>query len=190
MEQPLVTLVALVLVAFCKGGTSTVDFCLNKSCPESKLLDKNEDFEVRWYAASEWITTKIDGDGTVAAMAANSRLQKSGYAFLSKSWPVLVTYTEGEDGLCWTLSWFVPKNTTKPENHDPSVTLQTKPAATVYVRLFSGTPSLAWGQENAKILQDALKKAEKTFNSSTYSGAAYDSYWSLHHHNEIWIPAE
>uniref|UniRef100_A0A3Q1AW12 Heme-binding protein soul2 n=1 Tax=Amphiprion ocellaris TaxID=80972 RepID=A0A3Q1AW12_AMPOC len=119
-----------------------------------------------------------------------SPLSAPGFQFHSAAWPALITHTEAEDGPQWFLSWFVPPDTTKPESSDPSVTLQNKPAATVYVKVFDGTPSRERGLEKAKLLQNALEKAGKSFDSSTYVGAGYESYFSLFHHNEIWIYAE
>jgi len=58
-----------------------------------------------------------------------------------------------------------------------------------FFRSFGGSPSLNSGQENAKVLREALIKAGKTFDPHTSIGAAYDSYFSLTHHNEIWIYA-
>lgn len=39
------------------------------------------------------------------------------------------------------------------------------------------------------MLCEALDKAGKTFDPHTYTGAWYDSYFSLNHHSEIWIYA-
>uniref|UniRef100_A0A3Q1GYB5 Heme-binding protein soul5 n=1 Tax=Acanthochromis polyacanthus TaxID=80966 RepID=A0A3Q1GYB5_9TELE len=145
-----------------------------------------QDFEVRRYAASEWITISVENKDFVAA---NSRLKNAGYEFHSDAWPVLINQTEAENGLHWFLSWFVPPDTTKPESPDPSVTLHTKPEATVYVKVFKGTPSPESGLKNAKLLQNDLEKANKTFDSSTFVGAGYEPYLSWDHHNEIWIYA-
>ncbi len=62
-------------------------------------------------------------------------------------------------------------------------------ASTSYKRIFSDTPSIKNGQDNAKLLREALVKAGKTFDHHTYDGVGYDSFFSLTHHNEIWIQA-
>lgn len=56
-------------------------------------------------------------------------------------------------------------------------------------RTFGGTPSVSSGQTNAVLLRQALSQAGKTFDLHTYIGAGYDSFFSLTHHNEIWIYA-
>ncbi|XP_040905567.1 heme-binding protein 2-like [Toxotes jaculatrix] len=197
MEQPLPVLVALILVLVCEGHAWTApDFCHQQQCPQYKLVATNQDFEERLYVATDWITTKIESamDGDV--MAASSRLKDycqrqkdAGYEIPVDSWPALITITEGGDGPDLSMSWFLPPGTTKPENTDPSVKLQSRPEATVYVRVFDGAPSIRSGQDNMEMLREALNKAGKSFDPHTYTGAGYDPYLSLHHHNEIWIYA-
>ncbi|KAM7385059.1 hypothetical protein PAMP_001157 [Pampus punctatissimus] len=197
MEQPLFVLVALVLVSFCKGQDwMPPEFCHQKKCPQFKVVETNQDFEERLYVATDWITTKVESSGIADVTAAYSRLKnycqkqkEAGYEIPVDTWPGLISVTEDEDGPALSMSWFVPPGTPKPEHTDELVTLQSIPEATVYVRTFSGTPSIEKGQDNAKILHEALVKAGKTFNPHTYAGAGYESYFSLTHHNEIWIYA-
>lgn len=60
--------------------------------------------------------------------------------------------------------------------------------STLYKRSYDGTPSIARGRDNRKTLYDALIKAGKTAaDPNSYTWAGYDSYWSLTHHNEVWI---
>ena len=61
-------------------------------------------------------------------------LSPSGYEISGDIWPRLITVTEGEDSSTVSMSWFVPPGTKIPENTDESVTLQSRPEATVYVR--------------------------------------------------------
>ncbi|CAK6975999.1 heme-binding protein 2-like [Scomber scombrus] len=195
MEKTLLVLVALVLVSSCKGQEWTPPgFCHQKKCPEFKVVETKQDFEERLYVATEWITTKVESSQTSDVMAAYSRLKnycqkqkKAGYKIPKDTWPALISVTEGKNGSAVSMSWFVPPGTKTPENTDESVTLQSRPETTVYVRVFGGTPSIESGQENAKLLREALAKAGKTFDPNTYSGAGYDNYISLTHHNEIWI---
>ncbi|XP_013763621.1 heme-binding protein 2-like isoform X2 [Pundamilia nyererei] len=155
-----------------------------------------QEFEVRLYDTSTWITTKIDSSQSSDVLAANSRLKdyakkqtEAGFEISSDIWPALVKVTDGKGGPKFALSWFIPPGTTTPENSDPLVQLESKPEATVYVRVFGGAPSIQSGQENAKKLREALITAGKTFDHDTYNGAGYESFFSLTHHNEIWIYA-
>uniref|UniRef100_A0A3Q2VJN1 Heme-binding protein 2-like n=1 Tax=Haplochromis burtoni TaxID=8153 RepID=A0A3Q2VJN1_HAPBU len=194
MAQVMFALFALFLVSVCTGH----DFCVGK-CPHYKVL---EDFEVRLYDTSTWITTKIDSSQSSDVLAANSRLKDyakkqtetgiqgtESASISSDTWPALVKVTDGKGDPEFALSWFIPPGTTTPENSDPLVQLESKPEATVYVRVFGGTPSIQSGQENAKKLREALITAGKTFDHDTYNGAGYESFFSLTHHNEIWIYA-
>ncbi|XP_061601083.1 heme-binding protein soul2 [Cololabis saira] len=190
MEQLLFVLVALVLVSFSSGQ----DFCHQKKCPSYQVEETNKDFEVRLYAATDWITTKVDGKAATEVVAASQRLknfcerQKEAGQEIQDAWPALLTVTGDEDNPDVSMSWFVHPGL-KPEILDTSVTLQHRDATTVYVRSFGGMPSIESGRENAKILREALAEAGKAYNSNSFVGAAYDSYFSLTHHNEIWIYA-
>ncbi|KAE8280291.1 hypothetical protein D5F01_LYC20847 [Larimichthys crocea] len=191
MEQPLVLFASLVLLSFCKGDEWS-NFCHEKPCPRYTVIEKNQDFEKRMYVATEWITTKIEGTGGSDVINANSKLKDyikrqkdAGYTIPDDTWPVLITVTPSQD---FSLSWFVPPGTEMPENTDTLVTLQSKPEATVYVRVFSDTPSIQSGKDNANMLWNAMDK--NCTDLPTYTGAGYDSYFSFQHHNEIWIYAD
>ncbi|XP_038554738.1 heme-binding protein 2-like [Micropterus salmoides] len=194
MAQPLFMLVSFVLVSFCGGQDWTApDFCHQQQCPQYSVVETNQDFETRLYVSTEWITTKLESDKVADFMAACSRLtdyckrqSDAGYKIPVDTWPVLITITDNATQDL-SVSWFVPPNTTKPENTDPSVTWQSRPEGTVYVRVFDGPPSIKDGQENARMLREALVQAGKTFNPNTCSGAGYDPIFSVTHHNEIWI---
>ncbi|XP_056251764.1 heme-binding protein 2-like [Seriola aureovittata] len=193
MEQSLSVLIVLVLVWSCRGWEAP-DFCHQQQCPQYQVVGSHQGFEERLYVATDWITTKVDSPEDSDVMAAYSRLKhfcqrqkEAGNEIPTNTWPALITVSEGENGPDLSMSWFVPPGTTKPENTDPSVTVQSRPEATVYVRIFAGTPSISSGETNAKMLQEALDKAGKTFDPHTYTGAGYDSYLSITHHNEIWI---
>ncbi|KAF1376073.1 hypothetical protein PFLUV_G00226840 [Perca fluviatilis] len=129
MELPLLV---LVLVSFCEGQNwNAPDFCRNKLCPQFTAAEQHQGFEERLYVPTEWITTKIDNPKSTDFMAANLRLKRVAGDASADYWPVLITVTNSSDA---SLSWFVPPNTAKPEMTDPSVTLQSRPEVTVYVR--------------------------------------------------------
>ncbi|KAL3972426.1 XC chemokine receptor 1 [Sarotherodon galilaeus] len=177
--------------AVCTGQ----DFCVGK-CPHYKVLEAYPDFEVRLYDASTWITTKVDSSQASDVLAANSQLKdyakkqtEAGFEIPTDSWPALIKVKDGKGDPEFSLSWFVPPATKTPEDSDPLVQLESKPEATVYVRVFGGAPSIQSGQENATKLREALITAGKNFDHDIYNGAAYESYFSSTHHNEIWIYA-
>ncbi|GAA6215042.1 heme-binding protein 2-like [Lates japonicus] len=193
MEQSLSVLIALILVSFCNvQGWEAPDFCHQKECPEYNVVNTNSDFEERQYVSTDWITTKVENTGDSDLLAAHSRLKdyclSKGYDSPYEAWPALITVTKGEDGDKLSMSWFVPPGTTMPENTD-TVTLVNRPAATVYVRVFTDRPSVKSGEDNTQELREALVKAGKSFDPHSYTGAGYDTYFSLTHHSEIWIYA-
>ncbi|KAM9847590.1 heme-binding protein soul2 [Aulostomus maculatus] len=177
---------ALSLVSFCKGNTwEPPEFCHQQDCPEFQEFEGNQDFKTRMYVATEWITTRVASKGNNDMIAAHSRLKNyfKDNGISDNTWPVLITNTNDSE---LSLSWFVLHRPTTLTN-DLSVTLQSRPASKVYVRVFNGMPSVQSGQENARLLHDALTEAGKTFDHTTYIGAGYDPLMSLTHHNEIWI---
>uniref|UniRef100_A0A3Q0RMP4 Heme-binding protein soul2 n=1 Tax=Amphilophus citrinellus TaxID=61819 RepID=A0A3Q0RMP4_AMPCI len=196
MKGKCMLIFTIFLVSFCNGQ----DFCPKEKCPHLCLCCV-QDFEARLYGATNWITTKLDSTGARDYLAANSRKLISAACIhnliLSVTtqsseipddcWPVLVTVTKGEGEPKMSVSWFVPPDGKKSEMSDPLVKLESKPEVTVYVRVFSGAPSTETGQENTKLLREALAKAGKRFDPNTHAAATYDSYFSLTHHNEIWI---
>ncbi|CAI5653264.1 unnamed protein product [Oreochromis niloticus] len=176
MAQVVFALLALFLVSLCTGQ----DFCPKEKCPQYKVVETHQDFEVRLYGATNWITTKLDSTGARDYLAANSRL---------KNYVKRQAEAEGEGDPKMSVSWFVPSGGKKAEISDPLVKLESKPEATIYVRVFGGAPSTATGQENTKILREALASTGKTFDPNTHAAATYESYFSFTHHNEIWISA-
>ncbi|KAM8859822.1 heme-binding protein 2-like [Spinachia spinachia] len=176
-------LVLLVLVSLC-GGQDWIPppFCHGK-CPPFRVVEMHQDFEERLYAPAKWLTTQMGGATIRDLLAAKSRLEK--VATDDNTWPVLINSTSGID---LSYSYFVPPDSTLSESTDASVTLQSRPEVTVYVRSYDGTPSIERGQNNRQTLYDALIKAGKIGgDANTYTWAGYDSYWSFTHHNEVWI---
>ncbi|XP_036980310.1 heme-binding protein soul2 [Acanthopagrus latus] len=192
MARQLALALFLFLVSVCTARAWLApDFCHEKQCPEYKLIKKGKGYEERLYDAAQWITTKVESDESIDLMAANSRLKAyckkqndDGYNIPEDTWPVVITVRRGKD---YYLSWFVPPGTkTPPPESDPLVTIESRPEATVYVRVFGGIPSIKGGEENAKAL---CKSLDKDCTDTTYCGAGYESFFSPSHHNEIWIYA-
>ncbi|XP_034537039.1 heme-binding protein soul2 isoform X2 [Notolabrus celidotus] len=164
--------------------------CHENNCPHYKLVDKTDDYEERYYEATDWISTRIEDDGLWAAHLKLkdycSRQKDQGYELSVDTWPMLIT--DRPDGRY--MSWFVSPGTREPENNDPYVTLERKPAGTIYVKVFSGRPSLEASEDNKGSLREALKKVMKDFDHSTSTGAAFEPILYFNHHNEVWIQAK
>ncbi|XP_074531638.1 uncharacterized protein LOC141794909 isoform X2 [Halichoeres trimaculatus] len=185
MERLLVLLGSLLLASFCKGQI----LCKENNCPHFTLMDKTEDYEERYYEATDWISTRIENNDPWAAHSRlkdyTKRQEERGFKLAVDAWPVLIT--ERPDGRY--MSWFLPPGTIKPENNDPYVKLESRPAGIIYVRIFGGTPSLETAEQNIELLQMALKKAMKDFDHNSYSGASFEPYLYSTHHNEVLIQA-
>lgn len=61
------------------------------------------------------------------------------------------------------------------------------PSAFHSYRTFGGTPSVSAGKSNTESLLTSLGKSCQNLDSLEYHGAAYESYFALKHHNEVWI---
>ncbi|MEQ2166465.1 hypothetical protein GOODEAATRI_028421 [Goodea atripinnis] len=188
MEKLLFTLVTLVVVSSCSGQTSS---CSNNPCPKYQVIDTHMDFEERHYVDTDWITTKLSSKDSNSLIAAAKTLRafcakhkEAGHKIID-GWPALITTAEGNDHST-SLSWFLAPGS-KPELTDTSVTMKHKAATTIYVRSYSGIPSLIAAEKNRKNLCEALVKAGKKFNPSISAGAHYESYFSFTHHNEVWV---
>uniref|UniRef100_A0A3Q3B6P6 Uncharacterized protein n=1 Tax=Kryptolebias marmoratus TaxID=37003 RepID=A0A3Q3B6P6_KRYMA len=190
MERLLFALVAAVLVSPCSGDHTK--FCHGQPCPEYTVVETNENFEKRSYVATSWASTPVEGEDASDLLAAFSRLkafwdkQKKAGKPLPDSWPVLITRRKAGGADALSLSWFLPPGS-EPEFSDTSVQLEHRAAGTVYVKSFTGTPSLDACQDIADNLKNALTTAGIAFDSQTSTGAFYDSYYSIIHYNEMWF---
>uniref|UniRef100_A0A672HAE6 Heme-binding protein soul5, like n=1 Tax=Salarias fasciatus TaxID=181472 RepID=A0A672HAE6_SALFA len=156
-----------------------------------------QDFEVRLYDSTKWLSTRIKDKPVPDANAAFGRLtefcKSHAEAGISVfTWPALVEKTgQGE----YFMHWFIPKTVSlEADPADPadpySVTVVTRPEATVFVGLFGGIPSLESGESNYQKLCENLNQANTSFSHQGYIGAAYEPLFSVVHHNEIWIFAD
>ncbi|KAM4615155.1 heme-binding protein soul2 [Polymixia lowei] len=202
MEQRVFMLSFLVLLLgtlFEVRGWPAPNFCHDYDCPEFEVVKKNEAFEERVYVESRWITTKVPSTKSMDLIQGFSRLKQycngkneQGTQVFTKTWPALITLTEGEDGSDTnvSVSWFVPVNTVLPKPTDPLVTEESRPAGTVYVKVFEGSIT-AW-HSYAEELHEALVQEGTSFKPHRYTGAGYDNPMNffIHHHNEVWLYAD
>lgn len=186
MERLLVLLGSVLFVAFCRE----LDVCKENNCPHFTVVFQTEDYEERNYDATDWMSTKIENDNVLAAhsklMDYRKRQKEKGFNLAPDTWPVLVT--NSSDGTLY-MSWFLSPGTIKPENNDPEVKLESRPAGTLYVRVFRVKPSPEEVKKTKELLQEALEKSGKDFDHNSFNCAAFQSYYALTQHNEIWIQA-
>ncbi|XP_056148326.1 heme-binding protein soul2 [Lampris incognitus] len=202
MEQQ--QLLWLAFAAFLLGEVSegqswtAPDFCHGYECPQFTEVSRNQDYEERRYLASRWISTKVPSTDRADLTSGFYRLKdycngknEGGAVISMKTWPALISVTEGGDGseAEVSVSWFAPANTSLPKPTDSSVTRETRPAANVYIRVFGGLANHELFLSNLKTLREVLVRDGKSFEPRRYTAAGYDSLFDiLHpHHNEAWI---
>ncbi|KAJ0067235.1 hypothetical protein NL108_013703 [Boleophthalmus pectinirostris] len=195
---PLALLLALVL-----GFTVTaqawdkLEQCQHTICPRFTRKAQHETYEERVYEPTKWICTEIQRPILPLVMGAQKTLkefserksQEIGIDIVEDTWPGLL-YQDSGRGMGYGMCWLVRPEVPLPDSDSDKLPVKVKtfPQTTMFVRLFSGPPSLEEGQENAEKLKEDLRKAGETFNDNIFYGAGYEGFLSLTHHSEIWIP--
>ncbi|KAK3579352.1 hypothetical protein CHS0354_029645 [Potamilus streckersoni] len=176
-------------------------FCHKLKCPYYDLLESTEDYELRRYNYSLWVTTNVAGiDFKQATYEAFMRLFKYIQGNNEKgikiemTVPVTTKLIPGPGPACennFTMSFFVDLDMGfPPRPNDTRVLItRTPPNYTVYVRSFSGfTPSEERWTTQAEALYRALSKKGHSFETEYYFTAGYDSPFRIfNRHNEIWF---
>ncbi|XP_040285613.1 heme-binding protein 2-like [Bufo bufo] len=175
-------------------------FCRSYDCPDYQLVKQYDDFELRQYEESRWVTTSLKQDiFGMGIMISFNRLFKyiSGNNAeglkINMTVPV-ITYVPLKQPPAdnSTMSFFVPhavENPPKPTN--PEVYLDTYPAASVYVKSFGGYAlNKAYGDQ-AKALAENLKLLGLQFDDTNFIRVGYNSPFELsNRHNEVWYMAK
>ncbi|CAL9687413.1 unnamed protein product [Knipowitschia caucasica] len=180
-----------------------LDYCepQNHICPMFTLTQDHVVFEERLYAQTQWICSRVLGTGSSDVMAAVENLkafiqqknQELGTDVNSDAWPVLISERDQDGEVQYEMCWMVLPHVTLPNtdysNPGVLVRVDTVPQGTVYVRRFGGTPSIAEARANAVGLRQDLDQAGISYKKDFFYGAGYEGFFSLFHHNEIWIQA-
>jgi len=173
-------------------------FCNDLDCPKYTVIETSEDYEVRSYDASKWVTTSLTGVSLDAAGytmfmrlfryigGANANGVK-----IEMTCPVITRIIPAPGPACesnFTMSFFVsPKEGTPPAPTDSTVYLSDKETMTVYVKSFGGFAKQADWIKHAADLADALPEGTEHHKDFYYT-AGYDAPFKLfNRHNEVWF---
>ncbi|XP_072293270.1 heme-binding protein soul2 [Eucyclogobius newberryi] len=194
MKTPVVPLIVALAVALVLGFTrpaqawDQLDFCQGKVCPQFTRTAEHQSYEERLYEASAWMCTQVSGTTVSDVTSAHDRLKDfAKREAVSDTWPALVRQEQGENGPRYEMCWMVPPDASLANSDEGPVKVKPFPCTTVFVRSFGGLPSLERGQQNAELLKVDLEQAGESFDRTSFCGAGYDSFFSLAHHNELWI---
>ncbi|XP_023154579.1 heme-binding protein 2 [Amphiprion ocellaris] len=161
---------------------------------------KGEDYEVRTYHATTWMSTSVSG------MQLDPSI-KTGFQRLFKyiqgnnknkvkvemTAPVTCRVDPGAGPACeskFTVSFYIPEEhqESPPEPSDPEVFVEHRKELTVYVRTYGGFSDEKMKQEELLKLVESLKRDGVQYVEAPYYTAGYDSPFKLtNRRNEVWV---
>ncbi|XP_030592608.1 endochitinase A [Archocentrus centrarchus] len=201
----ILTILALVVSAEGSVGPSVNgSYCTeSKECLEYELVCKTDEYEVRHYSPTLWVSTDAEAYfmGVGAAMAFRRLFQyitgsnEEGVT-MEMTAPVLVKIPE--ETMMWepaiyTLSFLLPS----AYQYNPPAPINDKlyftemPDMDVYVRGYGGWMLSVTSRLHAHLLSKELTRVRASYNHSYHYGVGYDSPLKLlNRHNEVWYMAE
>ncbi|XP_030206570.1 endochitinase A isoform X2 [Gadus morhua] len=200
-------LMLLVLSASAEGsvGPSTNNsFCTeSKECLEYQLVCKTDEYEVRHYSPTRWVSTDAEAYfmGVGAAMAFRRLFQyitganEEGVQ-MEMTTPVLVKIPEATkmwEPAVYTLNFPLPAayQDKPPKPTNDKLYFTDMPDMDVYVRSYGGWMLSVTSRLHAHLLTKELDRVRASYNHTYHYGVGYDSPLKLtNRHNEVWYIAE
>ncbi|XP_056136400.1 uncharacterized protein soul5l [Lampris incognitus] len=200
-------LVGLALMVSTEGsvGPSTnSSFCSeSKECLEYELICKTDEYEVRHYSPTRWVSTDAEAYfmGVGAAMAFRRLFQyitganEAGIQ-MEMTAPVLVKIPEETkmwEPAIYTLNFPLPAayQDKPPTPTNDKLYFTEMPDMDVYVRSYGGWMLSVTSRLHAHLLTKELDRVKALYNHTYHYGVGYDSPLKLlNRHNEVWYVAE
>nr|XP_040041490.1 heme-binding protein 2 isoform X1 [Gasterosteus aculeatus aculeatus]XP_040041491.1 heme-binding protein 2 isoform X2 [Gasterosteus aculeatus aculeatus] len=198
-------LAAVVLSAGGSVGPSTnSSFCTeSKECLEYQLVCKTDEYEVRHYSPTRWVSTDAEAYfmGVGAAMAFRRLFQyitgaNEGGFQMEMTAPVLVRIQEETrmwEPAVYSLSFPLPAayQEEPPAPTSDKLYFTEMPEMDVYLRSYGGWMLSVTSRLHAHLLNKELGRVGASYNHSFHYGVGYDSPLKLlNRHNEVWYVAE
>ncbi|KAI8112970.1 hypothetical protein M9435_002976 [Picochlorum sp. BPE23] len=176
-------------------------YCHGLDCPYFSVLDSNDRYETRRYRHGSWVSTTIETYlFAVAGPIGFRRLfryidegNELGLKIPMTS-PVTIETAPSCGPFCkqnYTVSFYLPKEfqDNPPKPTDPNVHIQTKKAATVFVRSTGGYRMDDMSVANmVNTLAQDLDADGKSYDAEMFVFAGYDPPFRLKgRHNEVWL---
>ncbi|XP_060938882.1 uncharacterized protein soul5l [Limanda limanda] len=199
--------VFLALVASAGGSvgpSSNNSFCTeSKECLQFELVCKTDEYEVRHYSPTRWVSTDAEAYfmGVGAAMAFRRLFQyitgaNDGGVQMDMTAPVLVKIPEETrmwEPAIYTLSFPLPAayQDKPPTPTCDKLYFTEMPEMDVYVRSYGGWMLSVTSRLHSHMLTKELQRVRASYNHSYHYGVGYDSPLKLlNRHNEVWYVAE
>ncbi|XP_028271129.1 heme-binding protein 1 [Parambassis ranga] len=200
----LVTLALAVSADGSVGLSTNTSFCTeSKECLEYELVCKTDEYEVRHYTPTRWVSTDAEAYfmGVGAAMAFRRLFQyitganEAGIQ-MEMTAPVLVKIPEETkmwEPAIYTLNFPLPAayQDKPPAPTNDKLYFTEMPDMDVYVRSYGGWMLSVTSRLHAHLLTKELERVRASYNHSYHYGVGYDSPLKLlNRHNEVWYVAE
>ncbi|KAJ8270518.1 hypothetical protein GJAV_G00115870 [Gymnothorax javanicus] len=170
---------------------------LPKFLPEES---KSQDYEVRTYLATKWVSTRVTGLQYKPAVSTGFRrlfsyIQGSNEPNekVEMTAPVTCLVEPGAGPACestFTVSFYVPEQhqDDPPKPTDPEVFIEHRKEHTVFVRTYGGFSNEEVIREQLLQLMKSLQRDGLEFEEKPYYTAGYDSPFKLiNRRNEVWL---
>ncbi|XP_055060024.1 heme-binding protein 2 [Misgurnus anguillicaudatus] len=201
-----VLVLMLMGLAACSVGpsNSSSSYCTeSKECLQFDLICRTDQYEVRHYSATRWISTDAEAYflGVGAAMAFRrlyhyiSGDNTEGVKFEMTA-PILVEVPEETkmwEPAIYTLSFLLPSSYQEnpPIPTNDKLYFSNMPDMDVYVGIYGGWMLSITSRLHAHLLSKALLKVNAHYNHTHHFAVGYDSPLKLlNRHNEVWYVVE
>ncbi|XP_053710858.1 heme-binding protein 1 [Synchiropus splendidus] len=186
------------------GPSTNSSFCTeSKECLEYQLVCRTDEYEVRHYSPTRWVSTDAEAYfmGVGAAMAFRRLFQyitgaNDAGAQMEMTAPVLVKIPEETkmwEPAIYTLNFPLPAayQDKHPAPTNDKLYFTEMPEMDVYVRSYGGWMLSVTSRLHAHMLTKELQRVDAPYNRSYHYGVGYDSPLKLlNRHNEVWYIAE
>ncbi|KAM9435589.1 heme-binding protein 2 [Clarias gariepinus] len=164
---------------------------------------KADDYEVRTYHTTNWVSTTVSGmDQDEALSTGFKRLFKyiqgtnEKQVTVDMTAPVTCHINPGAEPACegsFTVAFYVPEahQAEPPKPSIPEIFVENRKEFTVFVRTFGGFANAQNSHDEMLKLMESLKRDGKSFKEVPYYRVGYDSPFKLvNRKNEIWLEQE
>ncbi|KAK5903542.1 hypothetical protein CgunFtcFv8_007314 [Champsocephalus gunnari] len=137
---------------------------------------EGQDYEIRTYLATNWVSTTLSGMEWDAALSAGFRK--------------LFKYIQGNNQNKVKVEMTAPRSirTPPPQPSDPDVFVEQRKEFTAYVRTYGGFSNEKIKREELLKVIESLKRDAVQYVDHPFYVAGYDSPFKLtHRRNDVWI---
>ncbi|KAI5610941.1 heme-binding protein 2, partial [Silurus asotus] len=164
---------------------------------------KGDDYEVRTYHTTQWMSTTVSGMEQDEALSTGFRRlfkyiqgNNEKQVTVDMTAPVTSLINPGEQPSCEssvTVSFYLPEaHQAEPPNPSiPEIFVETRKDFTVFVRTFGGFANSQNTHDELLKLIESLKRDGMSFKEAPYYRVGYDSPFKLvNRKNEVWLIRE